>query len=90
MYKIIKIAENNVEVKHSKEMVDTAGKIFNVYDEGETESFGQEGLTSQLAEIDKQILYWQNFNEKAYKKTMLDKVNARKDVLLEVQAELKK
>ena len=90
MYKVTKIAENNVEVKHSKEMVDTDGKVFNVYDEGETESFGQTGVTQQLIEIDKQILYWQNFNEKAYKKAMQDKAQARKDVLLEVQAELKK
>ena len=90
MYKISRVAENNVEVKYSKEMTDTVGNVFLVYDEEKTESFGDTGVTQQLIEIDKQILYWQNFDEKAYKKAMQDKTQARKDLLLEVKKELDK
>ena len=89
-HKVTKIAENNIEVKHTKEMTDATGKVFLVYDEELTESFGETGLTRQLEEIDKQILYWQNFNEKAYKQKMLDKVTTRKDLLLEVKKEIDK
>ena len=90
MYKISRVAENNVEVKYSKEMTDTVGNVFLVYDEEKTESFGDTGVTQQLIEIDKQILYWQNFDEKAYKQSMLDKVKERKALLLKVRVELEK
>lgn len=88
-YKVKKIAENNVEVMHSKEMTDINGKVFQVFD-GEIESFGEKGLTKALEDIENQILYWQNFDEKAYKKKMQDKVQERKQILLDVQTEMNK
>ena len=89
MYKVTKIAEN-VEVVPTKDMTDINGKFFTIYDEGKKESFSSARVTSQLTEIDKQILYWQNFDEKAYKKAMQDKAQARKVLLLEVKVEMEK
>ena len=90
MHKITKIAENNVEVKYTKEMIDITGNVFYVYDEDETESFGLKSVTRQLEDVDKQILNWQNFDEKAYKKSMQDRIQGRKDLLLEVKKEMEK
>lgn len=88
-YKINKIAENNVEIVYTKNVTDINGAVFEVMAEDEPVSFGKQEVERQLLDIEKQILYWQNFNEKTYKKDMQDEMQKRKNILLEVQKALK-
>lgn len=88
-YKITKIAENNVEVIPHKKIKDINGVEFTILDD-DTESYGQERITNEMAEAQKQLEDAQKFDAVAYKKDLIQKAKDRIVLLQTIQKEMKK
>ena len=86
--RIIKISENNVEVTPSKKVTTTDNQVVTIWDEDKKESFGQDGIDSQLSSAQKELTNAKVFDEVTYKKNLTVKVQAKIDRLGLIQKEM--
>ncbi len=80
---IIKIAENNVEVKTSKKITDINGIEFEVWES--PKSYGQTLIDSELVRANKEFSDVNTLDEKTYKQELIDKAQAKLDRLVLIQ-----
>ena len=82
MQKIIKVAENNVEVCSTIKMKDINNVEFEVYDKPEV--YGKVRVDEELEQLLKEEEVVNNYN----KKVELNKIKVKRDLLLEIQKQL--
>ncbi len=85
MYKIEKIAKNNIEIIHSKTVTDTKGVEVEVWDETTRKSYGQDVIDSERkahAKKDKELKSYDIIKE-------TKNLKAKEDLLDEIEVKLK-
>lgn len=86
--KIVKIGENNVEITISHTVTDVNGVEFEVW--GNPQSFGQDGIDSELISAQDELTNANNLDEVQYKKDRQDAAQETIDRLGRVQTEMNK